>query len=194
MGMTPVRFGIDQVSESSASPGFAKTMQALIMEEADGNGNVGEIMIADWVDVELDITLDSGCCDHIVDLADAPGYNAVLEPSPGSLRKQGFVVGNGSRVPNQGQVRLCMGSKEENGIGMQSIFQVAEITRPLMSVSRICDQDMVCIFAKDHARVENAEGKTVARFERDGGLYTCTMRLKRPSTTSNGQGFTRPER
>ena len=56
-----------------------------------------------FVETDIVLTLDSGCCDHIVDLADAPGYNAVLEPSPGSLRKQRFVVGNGSRVPKQGQ-------------------------------------------------------------------------------------------
>jgi hypothetical protein len=63
-----------------------------------------------------------------------------------------------------------------------------------MSVSRICDQDMVCIFEKDHARVLDPDGNVVARFERDGGLYTCTMRLRRPEPRSNNQDFTRPER
>ena len=97
-------------------------------------------------------------------------------------------------MPNKGQVRLRMGSKNESGLDMQSVFQVAEITRPLMSVSRICDQGMVCIFEANHARVENADGKVVAKFERDGGLYTSTMRLKRPSAPSAGPGFARPER
>ena len=73
-----------------------------------------------------------------------------------------------------------MKSRDEHGLLMNSVFQVAEITRPLMSVSRICDQDMVCIFEKDHARVLDTDGNTVARFERDGGLYMCTMKLRRP--------------
>ena len=45
-----------------------------------------------------------------------------------------------------------MKSKDEEGLLMSSVFQVAKITRPLMSVSRLCDQDMICIFEKTHAR------------------------------------------
>ena len=86
-----------------------------------------------------------------------------------------------------------MKSKDENGFLMSSVFQVAEVTRPLMSVSRICDQDMVCIFDKDHARILGTDGNTVARFERDGGLYTCTMRFRRPESR-NSASFARPER
>jgi hypothetical protein len=84
---------------------------------------------------------------------------------------------------------------------MSSIFQVAEITRPLMSVSKICDQDMVCIFEKTHARILDGDGNVVARFERDGGLYTCTMKLRRPDDPSptepdpgNESGFARRDR
>ena len=36
------------------------------------------------------------------------------------------------------------------------------------------------VFGKDEARVVNAESKTVARFERRGGLYIARMRLKPP--------------
>ena len=104
-------------------------------------------------------------------MADAPGYACVLHPSAGSQRGQKFVVGNGDRVANRGQIKLRMKSKGADGLLMNSVFQVAEITRPLMSVSRICDQDMVCIFEKDHARVLDSDGNVVARFERDGGLY-----------------------
>ena len=147
--------------------------------------------LEDFVETDILLTLDSGCCDHIVDMADAPGYAAVLHPSPGSQRNQKFVVGNGDRVANQGQVKLRMKAKDEGGALMSSVFQVAEITRPLMSVSRICDQGMSCIFEKTHARVVDSEGKTVARFERDGGLYTCTMRLRRPEARSES-GFARP--
>ena len=77
-------------------------------------------------------------------------------------------------------VKLRMKSADPSGLLMSSVFQVAEITRPLMSVSRICGQDMRCVFEKTHARVDDAQGKTVARFERDGGLYTCTMKLRKP--------------
>ena len=78
-------------------------------------------------------------------------------------------------MANPSQIKLRMKSKDDDSLLMSSIFQVAEITRPLMSVSRICDQGMSCVFEKTHARVVDGNGNTVARFERDGGLYTCTI-------------------
>ena len=149
----------------------------------------------EFVETDILLTLDSGCCDHIVDIADCPGYACVLGPSPGSKRGQKFVVGNGGRVKNQGQVDLQMGAKD--GSGFHSVFQVAEITRPLMSVSRICDQDLICIFDKTQAQVLNParSNAVVATFERDGGLYTCSMRLRapKPAAVDPATGFTRPE-
>ena len=86
-----------------------------------------------------------------------------------------------------------MKSKDEHGVLMSSVFQVAGITRLLMSVSRICDQDMICIFEKTHARVVDGNGHVVARFERDGALYTSTLRLRRLEAR-NELDFARPVR
>ena len=135
-----------------------------------------------WVDSEIEVTLDSGCVDHILDLGDAPGYEAFVAESPGSKRGQRYVVGNGGRVPNEGQLVLNLEHEVKAGDPsmLRSTFQVAEVTRPLMSVSRICDLGLKVVFDKDEALVVNAESKTVARFERRGGLYIARMRLKPP--------------
>ena len=146
----------------------------------------------DFVETDILLTLDHGCCDHICDIADAPGYAAVLSPSPGSHRGQRFIVGSGERVPNKGQVRLRMKSKDDDGFLMSSIFQNAEITGPLMSVSRISDQNMICIFEKDHARINDQSRKIVGRCEQDGGLYTCTTKQRRPEP-NHVSGFARPK-
>ena len=143
-----------------------------------------------WVDVEIEITLDSGCCEHVMDLGDAPGYAGFIGESSGSKRKQNFIVGNGQKVPNEGQLVLNLesdlgGSKRRH----TSTFQVAEVTRPLMSVSRVCDQGMRCIFEDTHALIVNkSNGKEVTRFERVGGLYVARMKLKPP------EGFSGPAR
>ena len=47
--------------------------------------------LEDLVETDILLTLDSGCYDHIVDWADAPGYAAVLHPLPVSQRNQKFV-------------------------------------------------------------------------------------------------------
>ena len=86
-----------------------------------------------------------------------------------------------------------MKAEDENGLLMSSVFQVAEITRDLMSDSRSCDQDMACIFAKTHARVVDSDGNIGAMFDRNGGLYTCTMKLRRPEA-GNDRDFARQER
>ena len=71
----------------------------------------------------------------------------------------------------------------------QSCFQVANVTRPLMSVSKVCDQGLRCIFDDERATiVDKKTGKEIATFERRGGLYIAKMKLKAPA------GFTRPQK
>ena len=57
-----------------------------------------------WQDIEIEITLDSGCVEHVLDAGDAPGY--CLLQSAGSKRKQNFVVGNGHKILNKGEVHF----------------------------------------------------------------------------------------
>ena len=77
--------------------------------------------LEEFVETDVQLTLDSGCCDHILDNADAPGYANALQPSAGSKRRQRFVVGNGERVPNRGQLKLRLKSKGDDGVRMSSI-------------------------------------------------------------------------
>ena len=102
-------------------------------------------------------------------------------------------MGSGECINNKGQIKLRMKSKDESDFLMNSVFQVAEITRLLMSVSCMCGQDMICIFEKHQARVLDADSKIVVRFERDGGLYICTMKFRRLDAR-NESSFVRPER
>ena len=60
----------------------------------------------EWVDKWIELTLDSGCCEHVLDLADAPGYAIVITTPLGSRRGQNVVVGNGQNVQNEGEINL----------------------------------------------------------------------------------------
>ena len=70
-----------------------------------------------------------------------------------------------------------------------SVFQIAAVTRPLMSVGKICDEGHTVLFDDTKAVVCNSEGAEICRFERSprGGLYVARMKLRNP------QGFPRPE-
>ena len=74
-------------------------------------------------------------------------------------------------------------SDENNQINaLTSTFQLARVTRPLMSVSKICDSGLTAHFDREKAVVRDARGKTVTVFKRVGGLYICKMKLKKPFT------------
>ena len=97
-----------------------------------------------------------------MDLGDAPGCGAFLTQSDGSRRKQNFNVGNGQKVPNEGQLVLKLESDGDENKKIKSTFQVVEVTRPLMSVSRVCDQGLTCNLTDIHALVLDKAGKITA--------------------------------
>ena len=133
-----------------------------------------------WRDMEVQVTLDSGCCKHVLPADAAPGYDIV--DSPGSRQGRNFVVGNGETVPNEGQVLLNLATGTDPGAEvMASTFQMAELNRPLMSVSQICSHGHKCVFERDKAMIIAENGDVLARFEEDHGLYVSTFVLKAPT-------------
>ena len=143
----------------------------------------GTILLSDgeFVETEIEVALDSGCCEHVLDIVDAPGYINSILPSPGSRRGQQFVVGNGQRIANEGQVEISMATLDSDPRFVKSVFQVAEVTRPLISVSRIADRGYDCIFGEHEARaVHRQTGAVACKFLRDGGLYVAKFKLKKP--------------
>ena len=133
-----------------------------------------------WRDMEVQVTLDSGCCKHVLPADAAPGYDIV--DSPGSKQGRNFVVGNAGKVANERQVLLNLATGTEPGAEvMNSTLQVAELNRPLMSVSQICSHGHKCVFERGQALVIAENGDTLAKFGEDHGLYVATFVLKAPT-------------
>ena len=159
-----------------------------ICEGEENDGDEHALAAAqEWVDVEFEVALDSGSTDNVCHKGDAPGYTVV--PSQGSQRGQKFVIGDGNKISNDGQVCLNLQTTTDDPNSIASIFQVAKVSRPLMSVGKICDNDMDVIFGKDRARVVTRDGAEVCTFHRsNGGLYLAKFRLKRPADGFGRQG------
>ena len=124
------------------------------------------------------MALDSGSVVHVCSNEDTLGY--LLEPSPGSKRNQQFMMGDGNKIPNQGQKTLKLGALGQNS-ELQSVFQIAQVTRPLMSVGKLCDEGLTVVFSKTEALVKDKNGREVCKFERQaGGLYVAKLKLRAP--------------
>ena len=133
-----------------------------------------------WEDSTVEVVLDSGACRHVMARESAPGYQ--VHESSASRRGLGFVVGSGERIPNERQFILNLDADNGQGSATQfaCTFQVADLTRPLMSVSQLCGQGFEVEFKDTRALVINSSGETVCRFQRSGQLYTSQMTLKAP--------------
>ena len=114
----------------------------------------------------------------MADPDDAPGYD--LAESAGSRMGQHFVGAGGERIANKGcmDLNLVAPNGSQRGTSLKSRFQAAKVTRPLHSVSKICDEGYEVRFKKDSATVFDERGKVIAVYARRGGLYVATMKLK----------------
>ena len=66
---------------------------------------------------------------------------------------------------------------EPGGKNIKSVFQVADVTRALYSVSKICDDGCEVHFTDKVATVTK-DGKVVTKFGREGGPYCVEMQIK----------------
>ena len=90
-------------------------------------------------------------------------------------------MGNGSEILNLGQKQLNLTDPGADR-GLQSVFQIAAVTRPLMSVGKICDEGHEITFNAVMAVVRHKEGSELCRFHRNaGGLYVAKLRLRSPA-------------
>ncbi len=135
-----------------------------------------EVMVAERPRT-ITIALDSGAGNHVAGPQDTEGF--VIEPSKASQRGLGFIAASGAKILNLGEARVAM-TEPEHGQVIRSTFQVAEVSRPLYSVSKICNEGCEVHFCSTHAWVTK-DGVEVAKFTRERGLYVAEMILGNPN-------------
>ena len=138
-----------------------------------------EVLVNDeaWRDIEFEVALDSGSVVHVCSIDGCPGYR--VAESPGSRRGQDFLMGDGGTIPNLGQSQLNLSDGVKD---IESVFQIAAVTRPLMSVGRICDEGCSITINAVMAVVHGKDGAELCRFQRNGsGLYAARLKLRSPA-------------
>ena len=130
--------------------------------------------------------MDSGAVDSVAPSTMAPGVKVV--PSPGSLRGQNYLSASNERIPNLGQQTLEV--KTEEGTDTSVTFQIADVSRPLNSVGKVCDTGKRVLFGKRGGVIWDIATGNLTKFTREpDGVYELNLWLK---DGEQAKGFTRP--
>ena len=117
--------------------------------------------VEEWTQIEL--TVDSGACDSVIP---AEACSSVpLTPSFQSINGICYEVANGQTIPNLGE-RQCMlwaeGGSSPKGINLQ----VADIHKPLLSISRCADMGFECRLSKNMGALTDTANGEILPLER----------------------------
>ena len=136
----------------------------------------------DWTCIKT--VVDSGAVDSVAPLTMAPA--AEVKSSPGCQRGQHYLSASGDRLANMGQQTLRVAT--DDGEERQVTFQVAEVSRPLTSVAKICDQGNRVVFGSQGGYIMSLKTGKVTPFQRESGVYALNLWMKGDSPA----GFSRP--
>ena len=134
----------------------------------------------------IEATIDSGASDSVANVKHASVCKVV--PSPGSMEGVKYISASGNVIDNVGEKHVQV--ETNSGRKRTLNLQIADVTRVLLSVSKICDAGNVVTFTQNGGKITNTETGEVDHFERREDVYR--MKLKVIGDGSLASGFTRP--
>ena len=115
--------------------------------------------------------MDSGAAECVAPKDMAPHYR--ISDSVASRSGVFYTSADGGRLDNLGQQELPIAF--DNGLRAMATFQIANVSRPLMSVGRICELGNRVLFGASGGVILNLESGQVTPFEKEDGVYVFTM-------------------
>ena len=140
-----------------------------------------------WVKVES--VMGSGAAAPVAPPSMLP--NVKIEPSPGSIRGQNFTSASKHSLKNLGQQKI--NAFTEGGDPTSVLFQIADVSKPLVSVASICERGNRVIFGKAEGVVHNLTAGKEIPFHRRNGIYILSLWLM-DSDDQSLPGRDQPER
>ena len=153
-----------------------------VFEVEDGLNNMNS---PEWVSIE--VVMDSGAAESVAPADMAPWVP--IQESAGSRAGKKYLSASGEVLKNLGEKKVEVYTNE--GMPANATFQVADVTRPLCSIARVCDQGNVVVFTSSGGYIENVHG-TKTHFERSNNVYTLQFHAYDPGSSTSG--FMRPSR
>ena len=129
-----------------------------------------------WIKVKG--AMDSGATESVAPPSMCPEY--LVTPSPGSIADVNYVSASGDLIPNLGEQVLDVQTLD--GREGQVKYQIADVSRPLNSVSEICDAGgplgQHVIFGRWGGAIINLDTGRQVPFPREEGIYNLEFWVK----------------
>ena len=124
--------------------------------------------------VKVESIIDSGASTPVAPPSMMP--RVPVEPSEGSRRGQKWSSASKHKIRNLGQQKLK--AVTEEGEETEVLFQIADVSKPLVSVSAICERGNRVIFGRAGGVVQNLSTGKLIPFERKNGIYILSLWLE----------------
>ena len=116
---------------------------------------------------QLSIAIDSGACESVIDPAHVPGVS--LEETIGSKTGEDFQSATGEPIPNLGELKLAMITRERSIRGMT--FTGAPVAKPLGSIKRLCLSGHLVVFDEEGSYIMNKQSGECNMLREEDGNY-----------------------
>ena len=125
--------------------------------------------------------MDSGASESVAHPSMCPQYE--VKPSEGSMAGLKYVSASGDVIANLGEQMLDV--ETDDGMATMIRYQSADVSRPLNSVSEICDaggdDGQYVVFSKYGGVIMNLSTGRRTAFDRVDGIYELGLWVRPPS-------------
>ena len=177
-GLRPVNLFVKEMTTKSMTASVKELNSVEWRQETEG-----------WVKVKG--AMDSGATESVAPPSMCPQY--MVTPSPGSIADVNYVSASGDLIPNLGEQVLDVQTLD--GREGQVKYQIADVSRPLNSVSEICDaggpMGQHVIFGRWGGAIINLDTGRQVPFPREDGIYNLEFWVK-PRGEQDASVFPRP--
>ena len=147
----------------------------------------GGVLMGAWAsDVDgwrkIKVVMDSGAAACVAPRSMAPHF--AITDSPEQRAGVYYTSANGAKLDNLGQQELPIAF--DNGVRAMTTFQIADVSRPLMSVAKVCEMGNRVLFGSGGGVILNLASGQVTPFEMEDGVYVFTMWIPPLSKTPFG--------
>jgi hypothetical protein len=128
---------------------------------------------------KIRFTVDSGAAETVCKKTDAKDFPIIYG---GNENMTKYIMPNGEIVENDGEKHLKVKTAEREKFKVRT--QLTDVRKPLMSVSKLCDEGNRVIFEEKGGYIENKKSGQRTNFLLGGNVYVPEMDL--------ASGFTGP--